>query len=185
MSLSVTIILWCGVILCLVFLLPVASAVCWSISQQMWWTSLPQWNSRLQPRWRTSGWLWRWPTDLQCWPPCIMYLSDTFCLTKLSELVISDCRLNSFGDSFSLQNINNQLCKVSVKARLGHPLGRGGMVGLRGQMRGGGGRRGLVKGFYTRRSEWQSKWERHQDYIIYRKYMHVCFCVQTWVHSKV
>ncbi|ROJ29205.1 Chromatin target of PRMT1 protein [Anabarilius grahami] len=49
-------------------------------------------------------------------------------------------------------NINNQLCKVSVKARLGHPLGRGGMVGLRGQMRGGGGRRGLVKGFYTRRN---------------------------------
>ncbi|XP_056089037.1 chromatin target of PRMT1b isoform X2 [Rhinichthys klamathensis goyatoka] len=53
-------------------------------------------------------------------------------------------------------NINNQLCKVSAKARLGHPLGRGCMVGLRGQMRGGGGggggRRGLVKGFYTRRS---------------------------------
>ncbi|XP_077070333.1 chromatin target of PRMT1b isoform X2 [Siphateles boraxobius] len=48
-------------------------------------------------------------------------------------------------------NINNQLCKVSAKARLGHPLGRGCMVGLRGQMRGGGGgRRGLVKGFYTR-----------------------------------
>lgn len=49
-------------------------------------------------------------------------------------------------------NINNQLCKVSAKARLGHPLGRGGMVGLQGQMRGGGCRRGLVKGFYTRRS---------------------------------
>ncbi|XP_051721497.1 chromatin target of PRMT1b [Ctenopharyngodon idella] len=49
-------------------------------------------------------------------------------------------------------NINNQLCKVSVKARLGHSLGRGGMVGLQGQMRGGGGRRGLVKGFYTRRN---------------------------------
>ncbi|KAK2902953.1 hypothetical protein Q8A67_007666 [Cirrhinus molitorella] len=52
-------------------------------------------------------------------------------------------------------NINNQLCKVSVKARLGRPMGRGGMMGLRGQMRGGGGgggRRGLVKGFYTRKS---------------------------------
>ncbi|XP_048009304.1 chromatin target of PRMT1b [Megalobrama amblycephala] len=49
-------------------------------------------------------------------------------------------------------NINNQLCKVSVKARLGHPLGRVGMVGLQGQMRGGGGRRGLVKGFYTRKN---------------------------------
>ncbi|XP_050987859.1 chromatin target of PRMT1b [Labeo rohita] len=53
-------------------------------------------------------------------------------------------------------NINNQLCKVSVKARLGRPMGRAGMVGLRGQMRGGvgggGSRRGLVKGFYTRRS---------------------------------
>uniref|UniRef100_A0A8C1E6W2 Chromatin target of PRMT1b n=2 Tax=Cyprinus carpio TaxID=7962 RepID=A0A8C1E6W2_CYPCA len=50
-------------------------------------------------------------------------------------------------------NINNQLCKVSMKARLGHL--RGGMMGLRGQMRGGGGgggRTGLVKGFYTRRS---------------------------------
>ncbi|KAK7147274.1 hypothetical protein R3I94_009952 [Phoxinus phoxinus] len=52
----------------------------------------------------------------------------------------------------NLSNINNQLCKVSAKARLGHPLGRGCMVGLRGQMRGGGGRRGLVKGFNTRRS---------------------------------
>ncbi|XP_077070343.1 chromatin target of PRMT1b isoform X3 [Siphateles boraxobius] len=51
----------------------------------------------------------------------------------------------------NVSNINNQLCKVSAKARLGHPLGRGCMVGLRGQMRGGGGgRRGLVKGFYTR-----------------------------------
>ncbi|KAG1947934.1 chromatin target of PRMT1b isoform X1 [Pimephales promelas] len=49
-------------------------------------------------------------------------------------------------------NINNQLCKVSAKARLGYPLGRGCMVGLRGKIRGGGGRRGLVKGFYTRRS---------------------------------
>ncbi|XP_067305732.1 chromatin target of PRMT1b [Pseudorasbora parva] len=49
-------------------------------------------------------------------------------------------------------NINNQLCKVSAKARLGHPLGRGCMVGLRGVTRGGGCRRGLVKGFYTRRS---------------------------------
>ncbi|XP_073702690.1 chromatin target of PRMT1b [Garra rufa] len=54
----------------------------------------------------------------------------------------------------STSNINNQLSKVSVKARLGRPMGRGGMMGLRGQMRGGGrgGRRGLVKGFYTRRS---------------------------------
>ncbi|XDV40383.1 hypothetical protein PO909_009475 [Leuciscus waleckii] len=54
----------------------------------------------------------------------------------------------------NVSNINNQLCKVSAKARLGHPLGTGCMVGLRGQMRGGGGgdRRGLVKGFYTRRS---------------------------------
>uniref|UniRef100_A0A671M0S8 Chromatin target of PRMT1b n=1 Tax=Sinocyclocheilus anshuiensis TaxID=1608454 RepID=A0A671M0S8_9TELE len=42
-------------------------------------------------------------------------------------------------------NINNQLCKVSVKARLGHPMVRVGMMGLWG-------RRGLVKGFYTRRS---------------------------------
>uniref|UniRef100_A0A8C1QEY6 Chromatin target of PRMT1b n=1 Tax=Cyprinus carpio TaxID=7962 RepID=A0A8C1QEY6_CYPCA len=52
-------------------------------------------------------------------------------------------------------NINNQLCKVSVKARLGCPMGRGGMMELRGQKRGGGGggRRGLVKGFYTRKSE--------------------------------
>uniref|UniRef100_A0A9J7Y850 Chromatin target of PRMT1b n=1 Tax=Cyprinus carpio carpio TaxID=630221 RepID=A0A9J7Y850_CYPCA len=50
-------------------------------------------------------------------------------------------------------NINNQLCKVSVKARLGCPMGRGGMMELRGQKRGGGGggRRGLVKGFYTRK----------------------------------
>ncbi|XP_058602657.1 chromatin target of PRMT1b isoform X2 [Onychostoma macrolepis] len=49
-------------------------------------------------------------------------------------------------------NINNQLCKVSMKARLGCPVGRGGTMGLRGQMRGGGGgRRGLVKGFYTRK----------------------------------
>ncbi|XP_016380161.1 chromatin target of PRMT1 protein-like [Sinocyclocheilus rhinocerous] len=55
----------------------------------------------------------------------------------------------------NISNINNQLCKVSVKARLGHPMVRVGMMGLRGQMRGGGGggrRRGLVKGFYTRRS---------------------------------
>uniref|UniRef100_A0A671LHN1 Chromatin target of PRMT1 protein-like n=1 Tax=Sinocyclocheilus anshuiensis TaxID=1608454 RepID=A0A671LHN1_9TELE len=51
-------------------------------------------------------------------------------------------------------NINNQLCKVSVKARLGCPMGRGGMMGLQGQKRGGGGggRSGLVKGFYTRKS---------------------------------
>ncbi|XP_052434974.1 chromatin target of PRMT1b isoform X1 [Carassius gibelio] len=50
-------------------------------------------------------------------------------------------------------NINNQLCKVSVKARLGCPMGRGGMMELRGQKRGrgGGGRRGLVKGFSSRR----------------------------------
>uniref|UniRef100_A0A672QK45 Chromatin target of PRMT1 protein-like n=2 Tax=Sinocyclocheilus grahami TaxID=75366 RepID=A0A672QK45_SINGR len=47
-------------------------------------------------------------------------------------------------------NINNQLCKVSVKARLGCPMGR-----EQGQKRGGGGgggRSGLVKGFYTRKS---------------------------------
>ncbi|XP_052475228.1 chromatin target of PRMT1 protein [Carassius gibelio] len=52
-------------------------------------------------------------------------------------------------------NINKQLCKVSMKARLGHPMVRGGMMGLQGQMRGGGGggaKRGLVKGFYTRKS---------------------------------
>ncbi|XP_059363936.1 chromatin target of PRMT1 protein-like isoform X2 [Carassius carassius] len=53
-------------------------------------------------------------------------------------------------------NINKQLCKVSMKARLGHPMVKGGMMGLQGQMRGGGGggggKRGLVKGFYTRRS---------------------------------
>ncbi len=74
--------------------------------------------------------------------------------------MFSGSRLNSFCDSSSLQNINNQLCKVSVKARLGCPVGRGGMMGLQGQMRGGGeagggggGRRGLVKGFYTRKSE--------------------------------
>ncbi|XP_043117428.1 chromatin target of PRMT1b [Puntigrus tetrazona] len=49
-------------------------------------------------------------------------------------------------------NINNQLFKVSVKARLGCPTGRGGMMGLRGQVRGGGGggRRGLIRGFYAR-----------------------------------
>ncbi|XP_026083981.1 chromatin target of PRMT1 protein-like isoform X2 [Carassius auratus] len=52
-------------------------------------------------------------------------------------------------------NINKQLCKVSMKARLGHPMVRGGMMGLQGQMRGGGGgcaKRGMVKGFYTRKS---------------------------------
>ncbi|XP_056331933.1 chromatin target of PRMT1b [Danio aesculapii] len=49
-------------------------------------------------------------------------------------------------------NINNQLCKVNVKARLGHPVGRGGMMGLQGQMRGGRGRRGMVKGFCTKKS---------------------------------
>lgn len=48
-------------------------------------------------------------------------------------------------------NINDQLCKVSVKARLGHSTGRGGMIGLQGQMRGGRGRRGLVKGFHTKK----------------------------------
>nr|NP_001070774.1 chromatin target of PRMT1b [Danio rerio]AAI24770.1 Zgc:153909 [Danio rerio] len=52
-------------------------------------------------------------------------------------------------------HINNQLCKVNmnVKARLGHPVGRGGMMGLHGQMRGGGrSRRGMVKGFCTKKS---------------------------------
>ncbi|XP_059423049.1 chromatin target of PRMT1 protein-like isoform X2 [Carassius carassius] len=60
-------------------------------------------------------------------------------------------------------NINNQLCKVSVKARLGCPMGRGGMMELRGQKRGrgGGGRRGLVKGFYTRTSD-QKGWSQLQ-----------------------
>ncbi|XP_051575688.1 chromatin target of PRMT1b [Myxocyprinus asiaticus] len=48
--------------------------------------------------------------------------------------------------------INNSLCKMNVKARLGQPMGRGGMMGLRGQMRGGGSaRRGLIKGIYSRR----------------------------------
>ncbi|XP_042597069.1 chromatin target of PRMT1 protein-like isoform X1 [Cyprinus carpio] len=61
-------------------------------------------------------------------------------------------------------NINNQLCKVSVKARLGCPMGRGGMMELRGQKRGGGGggRRGLVKGFYTRKIGVQKGWSQQQ-----------------------
>lgn len=89
--------------------------------------------------------------------------------------MFSDSRLNSFCDSSSLQNINNQLCKVSVKARLGCPMGRGGMMELRGQKRGGGGRRGLVKGFYTRKSEWESRWDKHQHYII--SHVHACMWV--------
>ncbi|XP_055066196.2 chromatin target of PRMT1b isoform X1 [Misgurnus anguillicaudatus] len=45
-------------------------------------------------------------------------------------------------------NINNQPCKVSVKTRLGQPIGKGGFQGKVGV---GGVNGGLIKGFYTRR----------------------------------
>lgn len=48
-------------------------------------------------------------------------------------------------------NINNQHCKVSVKTRLGQPIGRGGMCGFQRKVGGGGDSGGLIKGFYTRR----------------------------------
>ncbi len=44
--------------------------------------------------------------------------------------MFSDSRLNSLCVSSSLQNINNQLCKVSVKARLGCPAGERGHHGI-------------------------------------------------------
>ncbi|XP_052002341.1 chromatin target of PRMT1b [Xyrauchen texanus] len=48
--------------------------------------------------------------------------------------------------------INNPLSKMNVRARLGQPMGRGGMMSFRGQMRGRGSTRGgLIKGIYSRR----------------------------------
>lgn len=44
----------------------------------------------------------------------------------------------------------NRLCKVNVKARLGQPMGRGGVEGLQNQIGGGLGS-GQIKAFYARR----------------------------------
>ncbi|XP_065101543.2 chromatin target of PRMT1b isoform X1 [Paramisgurnus dabryanus] len=68
-----------------------------------------------------------------------------------NHLMIFYYRLNNTCDSCCLQNINNQHCKVSVKTRLGQPIGRGGMCAFQRKIGGGGDSGGLIKGFYTRR----------------------------------